>query len=130
MARDKPGHDEAGRCPGPAFRLIPAADGCRILEDMMADHAEVEYATADGNDYAEHEGTYLAFLHLTVVLTLHVINILLGLAIGGVMDHWLTAFVVFVIGAVASAHGLLSGSKTSSYVAFALCLAAFAFSAA
>ena len=22
----------------------------------MADHGEVEYATADGNDYAEHEG--------------------------------------------------------------------------
>ena len=24
----------------------------------MADHGEVEYATADGNDYAEHEATY------------------------------------------------------------------------
>ena len=94
----------------------------------MADHGEVEYATATGNDYAEHEGTYLAFLHLTVVLILYIINILLGLAIGGVMGHWLTAFVVFVIGAVASAHGLLSGSKTSSYTALALCFLAFLFS--
>ncbi|MFL5098581.1 MAG: aa3-type cytochrome c oxidase subunit IV, partial [Xanthobacteraceae bacterium] len=28
----------------------------------MADHAEVEYATAAGNDYDEHEGTYRRFL--------------------------------------------------------------------
>jgi hypothetical protein len=31
----------------------------------MADHGEVEYATANGNDYAEHEGTYQLFLTLT-----------------------------------------------------------------
>ena len=31
----------------------------------MADHGEVEYATADGNDYAEHESTYEMFLTLT-----------------------------------------------------------------
>ena len=30
----------------------------------MADHGEVEYATADGNDYAEHEATYAMFLAL------------------------------------------------------------------
>ena len=31
----------------------------------MADHGEVEYAAADGNDYAEHEATYEAFITLT-----------------------------------------------------------------
>jgi hypothetical protein len=31
----------------------------------MADHGEVEYATSDGNDYAEHENTYAAFITLT-----------------------------------------------------------------
>jgi hypothetical protein len=31
----------------------------------MADHSEVEYATADGNDYGEHEQTYQMFLTLT-----------------------------------------------------------------
>jgi hypothetical protein len=31
----------------------------------MAQHAEVEYGTADGNDYAEHEGTYRLFITLT-----------------------------------------------------------------
>jgi hypothetical protein len=30
----------------------------------MAEHREVEYATADGNDYAEHEKTYRLFIGL------------------------------------------------------------------
>jgi hypothetical protein len=30
----------------------------------MAEHKEVEYATATGNDYAEHENTYRLFLQL------------------------------------------------------------------
>jgi len=95
----------------------------------MAEHSEVEYATAAGNDYAAHEGTYRTFLHLTVVLIIHVINILFGLAIGGVMGHWLTAFAVFVIATAAAAHGLLSGSKTSSQIALVLSFIAFVFSA-
>jgi hypothetical protein len=36
-----------------------------IWRTEMADHGEVEYATADGNDYAEHEATYLMFITLT-----------------------------------------------------------------
>jgi hypothetical protein len=96
----------------------------------MADHAEVEYATADGNDYAEHEQTYERFLHLTFVLIVHVINILLGLAIGGVKGHWLIAFFVFVVAIIGGAHGALSGSRTSSIVALVISLLAFAFSMA
>jgi hypothetical protein len=30
----------------------------------MAEHKEVEYATATGNDYAEHEQTYRLFLQI------------------------------------------------------------------
>jgi hypothetical protein len=30
----------------------------------MADHGEVEYATATGNDYAAHEETYRNFITL------------------------------------------------------------------
>jgi hypothetical protein len=30
----------------------------------MADHGEVEYATADGNDYPEHERMYRTFVAL------------------------------------------------------------------
>ena len=33
----------------------------------MADHAEVEYATATGNDYAAHEQTYHGFITLVKV---------------------------------------------------------------
>ena len=31
----------------------------------MADHGEVAYTQADGNDYKEHERTYVTFLTLT-----------------------------------------------------------------
>jgi hypothetical protein len=30
----------------------------------MADHGKVEYATAEGNDYKEHESTYNLFIQL------------------------------------------------------------------
>ena len=33
----------------------------------MADHGEVQYATATGNDYPAHEQTYEAFLTLVKV---------------------------------------------------------------
>ena len=46
----------------------------------MADHAEVEYATADGNDYAEHEKTYRFFLGLAKYGTATVIVILILMA--------------------------------------------------
>ena len=40
----------------------------------MADHGEVEYATATGNDYAAHEQTYENFIKLVkVVMTIVVI---------------------------------------------------------
>jgi hypothetical protein len=42
--------------------------GNNAWRDGMADHAEVEYATAEGNDYAAHEQTYEAFITLTKVM--------------------------------------------------------------
>ena len=33
----------------------------------MADHGELEYATATGNDYAAHEQTYRSFVTLVKV---------------------------------------------------------------
>jgi hypothetical protein len=33
----------------------------------MADHGELEYAAADGNDYPAHEQTYLSFVHMVKV---------------------------------------------------------------
>jgi hypothetical protein len=46
----------------------------------MADHGEVEYATADGNDYAEHVGTYAMFLTLTKWVVGSLAVLLLGMA--------------------------------------------------
>ncbi|MEA2954625.1 MAG: hypothetical protein QOJ58_113 [Alphaproteobacteria bacterium] len=88
----------------------------------MADHGEVEYATADGNDYAEHEGTYESFVHLVIVGIMYVINILLALTVGGVADHWLRAAAILIVGTVVAAHGLLSKSTTPSAVMVALSL--------
>jgi len=46
----------------------------------MADHGEVEYATADGNDYVEHEATYQMFLTLTKWILGFLVILLLGMA--------------------------------------------------
>ena len=44
----------------------------------MADHAKPEYATADGNDYVEHQRTYEMFLSL---LKWHIVAIVILLAL-------------------------------------------------
>ena len=46
----------------------------------MADHSEVAYTTADGNDYREHERTYVAFLTLSKWAVGIVIGILVLMA--------------------------------------------------
>ena len=42
----------------------------------MADHSEVAYTTADGNDYVAHEQTYEGFIMLVKYGTLTVVIIL------------------------------------------------------
>ena len=93
----------------------------------MAEHGTVEYATADGNDYPAHENTYVRFVDFTFVGILAVINILFGLAVGGVMGHWFLSLAIFIIMTIGAVPGLLTGSKTSSYVAFVICFLIFAF---
>jgi hypothetical protein len=46
----------------------------------MSDHAEVEYATAEGNDYAAHEQTYETFISLTKVMIAVVVTIVILMA--------------------------------------------------
>jgi aa3 type cytochrome c oxidase subunit IV len=41
----------------------------------VADHGEVAYTTADGNDYVAHEATYVGFLKLVKYGTIAVIII-------------------------------------------------------
>jgi hypothetical protein len=93
----------------------------------MADHGTVEYATAPGNDYPAHENTYDRFIQFTFVGIIHVINLLFGLAVGGVMGHWFTALPIFIIAVLGAVPGLITGSKTSSVVAFVICFLIFAF---
>ena len=93
----------------------------------MAAHGTVEYATATGNDYPAHEQSYERFVQFTSVGLIHVVNLLLGLAVGGVMGHWFLALAIFIIAIVGLVPGLVGGSKTSSYVAFVLCFLIFAF---
>lgn len=47
----------------------------------MADHGEVEYATATGNDYAEHEGTYRLFVKLVKWNVIVIVGLLAFMAI-------------------------------------------------
>ena len=95
----------------------------------MADHATVEYATAKGNDLPAHEDTYSRFVHLATVGTIYVLNIVLGLAIGGVNHRWLLTVLVIFIASIVAVHGLASNSKASSYIMFAVSFLAFALTA-
>jgi hypothetical protein len=47
----------------------------------MADHSEVAYTTADGNDYQAHEATYEGFINLVKYGTATVVVILILMAI-------------------------------------------------
>ena len=47
----------------------------------MADHSEVAYTTADGNDYIAHEQTYEGFIKLVKFGTAGVALILILMAI-------------------------------------------------
>jgi Bacterial aa3 type cytochrome c oxidase subunit IV len=51
------------------------------LEGLMADHSEVAYTTADGNDYVAHEQTYEGFIKLVKYGTASVALIVILMAI-------------------------------------------------
>lgn len=82
----------------------------------MADHGEVQYASADGNDYPAHEHQYETFVHIVIVGICHVVNIVLALAIGTVLGHVAIMAVILVVATIIAAHGLLSGERAPSGV--------------
>ena len=82
----------------------------------MAEHGQVEYATAQGNDLPAHVTMYDRFVHWIVVGGAHAANVVLGLAIGGVAGHWLVAFAIFVVATIVAFHGFLSGARMPSVV--------------
>jgi hypothetical protein len=85
-------------------------------EVFMAEHGHTEYATADGNDVPAHEAGYNHFVEMTVIGTNFVINLLFGLAIGGVIGHWLPAAAVIMASAVAAAISMWTHSRTPGFV--------------
>jgi hypothetical protein len=93
----------------------------------MAAHGELEYSTADGNDYPAHEDTYRRFVLLVFVGLMHAVNICVGLAVGGVKGAWWTAAAIFVLATVVAIHGLVTGAKAPSVVVLVLALLALAF---
>jgi hypothetical protein len=80
----------------------------------MAGHGEVEYETAAGNDYPEHEATYESFLHLTVIGILNVITVVVALTLGGVLGHWGATAAFIVLAVIGVFQGLISGGTTFS----------------
>jgi Bacterial aa3 type cytochrome c oxidase subunit IV len=93
-----------------------------MLEGLMADHGEVEYATAEGNDLPAHEANYESFIQFTVIGTVFVITILVGLAIGGVLGHWLLLAAVIIAGAIAAVVSAWTGSRIPGIVVLGLSL--------
>ena len=96
----------------------------------MADHGEVEYATATGNDYPSHEQTYVNFVHFAVVGICHVINIVLALAIGTVVGHWGVMIAILIVATVIAGFDLANGSQKPSAVMVIISLLLLAFTAA
>jgi len=80
----------------------------------MADHGEVQYATAAGNDLPAHEAGYSQFVQATFVGSAAVINILFGLAIGGVLGHWLPAAFILVAAVIVAGISAWTGSRVVS----------------
>jgi hypothetical protein len=92
----------------------------------MADHGELEYATAEGNDLAAHEGSYASFVHFVYVGLLHVISIVVGLGIGGVHGHWWIAFAVILFATACAIIDMVGHTKAAGVVGLVIALIALA----
>src|SRR5688500_3183533 len=71
------------RCPDCRFPLNAAPYPSATGGDVMAENGKVEYATATGNDYAEHEATYVNVMKLAKVGTVAILAIVVALGIWG-----------------------------------------------
>lgn len=83
-------------------------------------HSEIEYTTADGNDYKEHEGTYVRFLDIAFALSVYVACVVMGLAVIGVSHSPMIGVVVIVLCTLLALPALGTGSKTWSYISLAI----------
>ena len=96
----------------------------------MADHGQVEYAIATGNDLPAHESTYKNFILLAYVGCCHIASIVIGLAIVGTTSHWLIAVGLMIMASIVAIHGLATGAKAPSAVMVLISLLGLAFTTA
>jgi len=93
----------------------------------MAAHGTPEYSTATGNDYPAHEETYEGFVAMVVIGIVAVINICLGLTVGGVKGNWLVGGGLIFFAGVTASIDMLTESKIPGYVLLVLGLLGLAF---
>lgn len=93
----------------------------------MADHGEVEYAMATGNDYPAHELTYKSFVHLAVVGICHIVNVVLALAIGTVVGHWGIMIGILIAATIIAGHDLATNSRLPGAIMVIISLLLLAF---
>jgi Bacterial aa3 type cytochrome c oxidase subunit IV len=96
----------------------------------MADHGEVEYASATGNDYPSHEQTYINFVHFAEVGICHVVNIVLALTIGTVVGHWGVMVGILIVATIIAGFDLANGSRKASAIMVVISLLLLALTAA
>ncbi|MGQ4273509.1 aa3-type cytochrome c oxidase subunit IV [Terrihabitans sp. B22-R8] len=92
----------------------------------MADHGRTEYATATGNDYAEHESTYHNVMKLTKVGTILVLAWVVGLAIFGTVGSTFWLGVALVLSIVAGVIGAARDSAVPGMIVLVLLLLVWA----
>jgi hypothetical protein len=96
----------------------------------MADHGQVEYATATGNDLPAHESTYKNFILLAYVGCCYVATIVIALAIVGTTTHWLMALGLMALASFVAIHGLATGARAPSMVMVGIAALGLALAAA
>ncbi|MBX9777218.1 MAG: aa3-type cytochrome c oxidase subunit IV [Xanthobacteraceae bacterium] len=96
----------------------------------MADHGQVEYATATGNDLPAHESTYKNFILLAYVGSCHVASIVIALVIALTTPHWLVTASLILVASFVAIHGLATGARAPSAVMVGISLLSLALAAA
>ena len=88
----------------------------------MADHGEVEYGSATGNDYEEHEATYEGFLPFASLAVVCTATIMVSLVIGGVLEVWWAAGMFILLSVITVFYGLATHSHTPGIAVLVLAL--------
>jgi hypothetical protein len=93
----------------------------------MAAHGTPEYSTATGNDYPAHEQMYRTFTFLVLVGIILVVNICIGLTVGGVRGNWWFGGPFIFVATIVAAASVPSQAKIPSYIMLVVGLLGLAF---